>query len=74
MFSIFHPFTERHCLFGGGGDYKKNQNGVELLVKISEPKAGDVTHLGTVCLGCAESPGFDSQHFINQVWWLTLEF
>lgn len=74
MFSIFHPFLERHCLFGGGGDHKENQNGGELSVKISEPKARDVAHLGSVCLGCAESPGFDLQHVINQVWWFTLEF
>lgn len=30
----------------GRGSYKENHNGVECVVKISEPRAGDVTRLG----------------------------
>lgn len=30
----------------GRGSYKENHNGVECVVKRSEPRAGDVTRLG----------------------------
>lgn len=46
MVLIFHSSTEGCCLIGGGGDYKENRSGVECVIKISEPRAGDVTCLG----------------------------
>lgn len=46
MVSIFHSSTEGCCLIGGGGDSKGNDNGEGCVVKISEPRAGDVTCLG----------------------------